>query len=161
MDARSAEPITSMAFSIQSTFAKAGIKLEILPGDGKQTLTKYRVRRHDIYLGDWGSDYMDPHTNAGTFARNPDNSDDVKFKPLAWRNAWDIPEMIKKVDAAVLERDTAKCAQMYLDIQRERQQVSPFVIMFQDIEVVAERANVRNFILGPSFDSNFYQYTTK
>nr|WP_319392512.1 ABC transporter substrate-binding protein [uncultured Desulfobacter sp.] len=161
MDVRSAEPVNSMALSIQSTFAKAGIKLEIIPGDGKQTLTKYRARKHDIYIGDWGPDYMDPHTNADTFARNPDNSDDAAFKPLAWRNAWDIPEMTKKTDAAVLEKDTAKRARMYEELQREHQQTSPFVIMFQDIEVVAEPANVKNFILGPTFDSNFYRYTTK
>ncbi|WP_286819728.1 ABC transporter substrate-binding protein [Desulfobacter sp. UBA2225] len=161
MDTRNTEPVTSMALSIQSTFAKVGIKLEIIPGDGKQTLTKYRARRHDIYIGDWGPDYMDPHTNADAFARNPDNADDAKSKPLAWRNAWDIPEMTKKADAAVLERDTAKRARMYMDLQRQHQQISPFVIMFQDIEVVAERADVNNFILGPSFDSNFYRYTTK
>jgi peptide/nickel transport system substrate-binding protein len=150
-----------MALSIQSTFAKAGIKLEIIPGDGKQTLTKYRARNHDIYIGDWGPDYMDPHTNADTFARNPDNSDGAKFKTLAWRNAWDIPEMTKKADAAVLEKDTANRARMYQELQREHQRTSPFVIMFQNIEVVAERANVNHFILGPSFDSNFYRYTTK
>lgn len=161
MDTRNTEPVTSMALSIQSTFAKAGIKLEIIPGDGKQTLTKYRARNHDIFIIDWGPDYMDPHTNAGTFARNPDNSDNAKFKTLAWRNAWDIPQMTQKTAAAVLERDTAKRVQMYRDLQREHQQTSPFVIMFQSIEVVAERANVEHFILGPSFDSNFYRYTTK
>ncbi len=161
MDTRNNEPTTSMAIAIQGTFAQAGIKLEIIPGEGKQTLTKYRARNHDIYIGRWGPDYMDPHTNADTFARNPDNSDNAKSKPLAWRNAWAIPEMTKKADAAVLERDTAKRAQMYLDLQREHQQVSPFVIMFQDIEIFAKRANVNGFILGPSFDSNFYQYVTK
>ncbi len=69
--------------------------------------------------------------------------------------------MTKKADAAVLERDTNKRAEMYLDLQREHQQVSPFVIMFQDIEILSARSNVKGFILGPSFDSNFYQYTTK
>jgi peptide/nickel transport system substrate-binding protein len=69
--------------------------------------------------------------------------------------------MTKKADAAVLEMDTAKRADMYLDLQREHQQVSPFVIMFQDIEIFSKRANVNGFILGPSFDSNFYQYVTK
>ncbi|NNF45260.1 MAG: ABC transporter substrate-binding protein [Desulfofustis sp.] len=161
MDTRNTEPTTSMALSIQSTFAQAGVKLEIIPGEGKQTLTKYRARNHDIYIGRWGPDYMDPHTNADTFARNPDNSDDAKSKPLAWRNAWDIPEMTKRADAAVLEKDTKKRADMYLEIQREHQQVSPFVIMFQDIEILGKRANVDGFVLGPSFDSNFYQYTTK
>jgi len=161
MDTRNSEPTTSMALAIQATLAQAGIKLEIIPGEGKQTLTKYRARNHDIYIGRWGPDYMDPHTNADTFARNPDNSDDAKSKPLAWRNAWDIPEMTKKADAAVLENDAAKRAEMYLELQREHQQVSPFVIMFQDIEILGKRANVDGFVLGPSFDSNFYQFTTK
>jgi peptide/nickel transport system substrate-binding protein len=161
MDTRNSEPTTSMALAIQGTLALANIKLEIIPGEGKQTLTKYRSRTHDIYIGNWGPDYMDPHTNADTFARNPDNSDDASAKPLAWRNAWDIPEMTKKADAAVLERDTAKRAEMYLALQREHQQVSPFVIMFQDIEILGQRANVDGFIIGPSFDSNFYHSITK
>ena len=161
MDTRNNEPTTSMALAIQASLAQAGIRLEIIPGEGKQTLTKYRARKHDIYIGRWGPDYMDPHTNADTFARNPDNSDNAKSKPLAWRNAWAIPEMTKKADAAVLESDGAKRAEMYLALQREHQQVSPFVIMFQDIEIMARRSNVNGFILGPSFDSNFYHLTTK
>ncbi len=161
METRNNEPTTSMALAIQATLALAGIKLEIIPGEGKQTLTKYRARTHDIYIGRWGPDYMDPHTNADTFARNPNNADDAKSKPLAWRNAWDIPEMTKKADAAVLERDAKKRAEMYLELQREHQQASPFVIMFQEIEIFSKRANVNGFVLGPSFDSNFYQHTTK
>jgi peptide/nickel transport system substrate-binding protein len=161
MDTRNTSPIIDMAQAIQGSFAQAGVKLEIIPGDGKQTLTKYRARNHDIYIGRWGPDYQDPHTNADTFARNPDNSDDAKSKPLAWRNAWDIPEMTKLADAAVLERDPAKRAEMYLNIQREHQQVSPFVIMFQDIEVTAMRSNVNGFVIGPSFDDNKYDGVTK
>ena len=161
MDTRNTTLITSMAQSIQATFAKAGVKLEIIPGDGKQTLTKYRARNHDIYIGRWGPDYQDPHTNADTFARNPDNSDEAKSKPLAWRNSWDIPDMTSQADAAVLESDPSKRATMYLDIQKQHQQSSPFVIMFQDIEVSAMRNNVNGLILGPSFDSNFYTKVTK
>ena len=161
MDTRNTSPTLDMAQAIQATMAQAGVTIEILPMDGKQALTKYRARNHDIYIGRWGPDYQDPHTNADTFARNPDNADDAKSKPLAWRNAWDIPEMTKKADAAVKERDAAKRADMYLEIQREHQQTSPFVIMFQETEIAAERADVENFILGPSFDSNFYRYVTK
>ncbi|MGD9017098.1 MAG: ABC transporter substrate-binding protein, partial [Desulfobacterales bacterium] len=63
--------------------------------------------------------------------------------------------------AAVKEKDPAKRARMYQEIQREHQETSPFVIMFQDIEVAAEGANVKGFVLGPSFDSNFYRFVTK
>lgn len=161
MDTRNNFPTLDMAQSIQSTFAQGGVELEIIPMDGKQALTKYRARNHEIYIGRWGPDYQDPHTNADTFAKNIDNSDNAKAKPLAWRNAWDIPEMSKKTDAAVQERDPAKRKQMYLDIQKVHQAESPFVIMFQDIEMAAERASVKDFILGPSFDSNFYRFVTK
>ncbi|MCO5126458.1 MAG: ABC transporter substrate-binding protein, partial [Rhodobacteraceae bacterium] len=161
MDTRNTPEITGIAQAIQQTMAQAGIQMELIPGDGQQTLTKYRARNHDIYIGRWGPDYQDPHTNADTFARNPDNGDDAASKPLAWRNAWDIPDMTKLADAAVLESDPEKRAQMYIDIQREHQQTSPFVIMFQEIEVSAMRSNVNGFIVGPSFNDNNYAHVTK
>ncbi|WP_343116065.1 ABC transporter substrate-binding protein [Ostreiculturibacter nitratireducens] len=161
MDTRNTPDITGIAQAIQQTMAQAGIKLELIPGDGQQTLTKYRARNHDIYIGRWGPDYQDPHTNADTFARNPDNSDEAASKPLAWRNAWDIPEMTAEADAAVLEPDAGKRAEMYLALQRQHQEVSPFVIMFQEIEVIGRRKNVQGFVIGPSFDSNNYAGVTK
>jgi peptide/nickel transport system substrate-binding protein len=161
MDTRNTPEITAMGQAIQQTMAMAGIKMELIPGDGQQTLTKYRARNHDIYIGRWGPDYQDPHTNADTFARNPDNSDDAASKPLAWRNAWDIPEMTAKADAAVLEADADKRAAMYVELQREHQETSPFVIMFQEIEVLARRKNVEGFIVGPSFNDNSFKAVTK
>ncbi|KJV07941.1 ABC transporter substrate-binding protein, partial [Elstera litoralis] len=161
MDVRNVSPYADVAQAVQASWAKAGVKLELIPGDGKQTLTKYRARSHDIYIGDWGPDYQDPHTNAETFAINLDNSDGTKAKTLAWRNTWDIPEMSKKTLSAVEERDAAKRAAIYLDIQKEHLAVSPFVVMFQQIEVAAHPANVKGFIIGPSFDVNLYSQITK
>jgi len=161
LDTRSSEPSASIALALQSTFAAVGIRLEILPGEGKQILTKYRNRSHDIFLGSWGPDYMDPHSNAETFASNPDNSDTSPYKTMAWRNSWDIPEMTQQVEAAVMERDSQKRVQMYHELQRTHQQDSPFVFMFQEIEILAERSSVKGFELGPTFDSNFYRSITK
>ena len=155
MDTRNTSPVIDIAQVLQGTWAQAGIDLEILPGDNKQTLTKYRARTHDIYIGRWGPDYQDPHTNADTFTSNPDNEGDHSGK-LAWRNAWDIPELTAKTAAAVLEQDAQKRAQMYEELQREVQERGPFVIMFQDIELIALRANVEGMIWGPSFDDNRY-----
>src|SRR4029079_1494970 len=161
MDVRSGQPTTGMAESIQQTLGQAGIKLEIIPGDGKQTLTKYRARNHDIYIGQWGQDYFDPNSNAQTFASNPDNSDNTKFKTLSWRNDWDIPELTKKTEAALLERNADKRAQMYQELEKAVLDTSPFVIIHQQLEVGAYRANLKNFQLGPSFDTNFVGTITK
>ena len=60
MDTRNTNEITAMAQAIQQTMGDAGITMELIPGDGQQTLTKYRARNHDIYIGRWGPDYQDP-----------------------------------------------------------------------------------------------------
>jgi peptide/nickel transport system substrate-binding protein len=156
MDVRNTSPSVDIAQAIQASWAKAGIKLELLPGDGKQVITKYRARNHDVMLLQWGADYQDPHSNAETFAMNTDNTDASKSKTLAWRNSWDIPDMTKQTAAAVRERDAKKRQAMYEAIQREHQRVSPFIIMFQEIEVAAHGKNVDGFVIGPSFENNLY-----
>ena len=156
MDVRNTSPNTDIAQAIQASWGKAGIKLELLPGDGKQVITKYRARNHDVMLLQWGPDYQDPHSNAETFAMNVDNTDASKSKTLAWRNSWDIPDMTKQTQAAVKERDAKKRETMYQQIQHEHQKVSPFIVMFQQIEVSAHTKGVDGFVMGPSFENNLY-----
>ena len=161
MDTRNTPEITGIAQAIQQTMAQAGIQIELIPGDGKQTLTKYRARTHDIYIGVWGPDYQDPNSNAQGFVSNPDNADTSKVKTLAWRNDWDIPDLTKQTDAALLEPDAAKRAVMYQDLQQKALDTSPFVIMFQQVEVFGIRKNVDGVIIGPSFNDNGFYATTK
>ncbi|WP_137131430.1 ABC transporter substrate-binding protein [Rhizobium sp. FY34] len=161
MDVRNTQPVTGIAEAVQQTLAQAGIKLEIIPGDGKQTLTKFRARTHDIYIGQWGSDYFDPNSNAETFTSNYDNSDQGKTKTLAWRNAWDVPELTKKSQSALLEKDSAKRAAIYQGLQKEVLETSPFVVIFQQVEVAGYSAKLKDFKLGPSFDTNFVYTISK
>ncbi len=154
LDMRTVQPYIGITEAFQQTAKRAGIDIEILPGDGKQTLTKYRARTHDIYIGTWGADYWDPHTNA-TFVQNPDNADDAKTKPLAWRNAWNTPESTKRADAAVLERDGGKRRAMYDEMQSDFRKNSPFVMLFQQTEVAAMRSDVQGFKIGSTSDSTY------
>jgi len=159
---REAQERIEIAQSLQNTFAQAGIKSKITVGTGKQTLSKYRAREFQIYVGAWGPDYPDPNTNAATFAVNPDNSDAAKATGLlAWRNAWSIPEMSKATEAAVQEGDRDKRAAMYEAIEREHQKIAPFVVMFQKIEQTGRRANVKNFSVGAAISKAAYWAVTK
>ena len=160
-DVRNTQPVTGIAESFQQTAAKAGIKVDIIPGDGKQTLTKYRARQHDLYIGQWGSDYFDPNSNAETFSSNPNNADDAKTKTLAWRNAWDIPELTKETQSALLETDAAKRAAIYEDLQKKVLADGPFVNIFQQVEVAGYNKKLKGFKLGPSFDTNFVNTVSK
>ncbi|TCP85055.1 peptide/nickel transport system substrate-binding protein [Rhizobium sp. PP-CC-2G-626] len=161
MDVRSNQPTTGIAESIQQTAAQAGIKIDIIPGDGKQTITKFRARTHDIYIGVWGQDYFDPNSNAETFTINYDNSDEGKNKTLAWRNAWDVPDLTEQTKAALLEKDPTKRADIYKGLQKAVLDRGPFVVIYQQTEVAGVRKDVQNFKLGPSFDTTFLGGVTK
>lgn len=154
MDMRTVQPVQGITEAFQQTAKQAGIDIEIIPGDGKQILTKYRARTHDLVIGQWGADYWDPHTNA-TFVQNPDKADDAKTKPLAWRNSWNIPELTKKADTAVLERDTGKRKALYEQMQAEFRKDSPFIMLFQQVEVAAMRKEVTGLKIGPTSDTTY------
>ncbi|MBT55937.1 MAG: ABC transporter substrate-binding protein [Mameliella sp.] len=159
---RDAQERLDIAQSLQNTWGMIGCDVELIVGTGAQTLDRYRAREHDIYLGAWGPDYPDPNTNAGTFAVNPDNSDAAGATGLlAWRNAWGIPEMSEQTLAAVVENDTDKRREMYLALQAEHQKVSPFGVMFQQIEQNGMGASVENFVAGGATTAVSYWVITK
>ncbi|MCO5063408.1 MAG: ABC transporter substrate-binding protein [Rhizobiaceae bacterium] len=162
MDVRSQQPVSGVAEAIQATAAQAGIKIEIIPGDFKTILTKYRARQHDMAILQWGVDYWDPNSNAETFASNPNNADDSMNKTLAWRNAWDVPaDMQQTVKDALTERDPDNRSEMYADLQQKVRDNGPFVLLWQEIEVAGLRKNIQGFQLGPTFDTNFVAPVTK
>jgi peptide/nickel transport system substrate-binding protein len=140
-----------LAASLQNTMAKAGINLILKVADNKTTLTHYRASEHDIYLGQWGSDYQDPHSNTDGYLNSP----------LAKRNQWQSPERAAAVTAARDEKDATKRAQMYMDLQKMALEESPYVILFQQVETIALRKNVNGFVVGPSFDLDLYKDVTK
>lgn len=162
LDVINSAPFTDMAASLQQTFAPAGINFEILPGTGSQVITKYRARTHQGMLLYWGPDFLDTHSNAKAFAYNADNSDDKYVSTTTWRNAWMPPAaMNTETMAALAEQDTDKRNAMYLDLQKQVQAESPFVIMFQAIKQVAMADNVSGFVNGASSDYVYYRLVTK
>ena len=118
-----------------------------------------------MILAPWSPDYVDPHSNADAFARNPDNRRDANLTGvLAWRNAWARDEFNEAVVRARNELDPALRAQLYRDLQRRLQSEGPYVIMFQQteqVEQVARRRNVAGFATGPAFDQVWYRTVEK
>nr|WP_298681723.1 ABC transporter substrate-binding protein [uncultured Dongia sp.] len=151
MDTTNKTETRLLSASIQNTMAKAGINVIIKLADNKTTLTKYRASQHDIYIGQWGSDYQDPHSNAEGYL----------MAPLAKRNVWQLPENETAVLAARDEKDNTKRAAMYMDLQKKALETSPYIIMFQQIETAAILNNVKGFVIGPTFDLNLYANVTK
>ena len=74
----------------------------------------------------------------------------------AWRNAWRDEAMNKAVDAALLERDDKKRAELYETMQREFQKQAPLIMLFERVEIAAHRANVSGFFIGVTSQSDRY-----
>ncbi len=161
LDVRNAADRMEMAQSIQNTFGQAGITVELNIGDGAEQLKRYRARQHDGTLQSWGPDYPDPQTNAGSFAWNPDNTDEGAVGTLAWRNAYDPGPLNAAVDAAVQEGDAAKRKAMYEEMQVTHRETSPFIVMFQIGYQTGMRASVGSFYTGGATDSAAYWTVTK
>lgn len=160
-DAPNTSPYIDIAQAIQATFGQAGIEVELVQADQKQILTKYRARNHDMVVMYWSPDYMDPHSTTDYFAANPDNSDEGTAKTIAWRNAWDIPELTRQTAIAAQELDTEVREQEYLKLQKQVQDDSAYVVMFQQLEQTVMRANVDGFVSGPTFDTVTYAGVSK
>jgi peptide/nickel transport system substrate-binding protein len=162
LDAPNFAPFTNLAQSVQSTFAQAGIKVNIVSSEMAPMLTKYRAREHQALMVYWGPDYMDPHTNADGFVTNIDNTDAATGgKPLAWRNTWQDEALVKATADAAKERDEEKRKAAYIELQKAVLDQGPYIIMFQSTSQRADRANVAGFVQGSSSDVTYYNLTTK
>ena len=150
-------PYLDIAQALQGSFAKGGVKVELLPGISSEVSTKVKAHQYEAVLTSWGPDYFDPNTNAAAFAYNPEDGS----KTLAWRSNWHIPELSKQTLAATAESDNAKRVELYQKMQREVQQSSPFVIGLQARQLIALRDNLKGYQQGINPDMVFYSQVSK
>ncbi|GKW25743.1 ABC transporter substrate-binding protein [Pectobacterium polonicum] len=131
-------PYTDIAQALQASFAKADIDLQIQPVTEADLWSKMRGRNFQSIFIYWGADYVDPNTNASTFAYNvPDGP-----KTLAWRVGWDIPELSKETRAAAAAGTSQQRSALYEKLQKTVQDSSPYVVTLQDHRLVALRKNI-------------------
>jgi len=161
LDHQSDPPWGDVAQVIQQNLAAIGIRVRLLAGEFRQVITKTRARQHELAMLRWGSDYMDPHSNAQTFCMNEDNSDNATDRTVAWRSSWQDKDLTDRALANVKEQDAAKRVREYERMQRDHQDRSPFAIMLQQVEVAAMRKNVSGFEIGPLSDRTVYADITK
>ena len=162
IDTLTSPPFPAIARALGETFAAAGIEARVATWEGAELWPRYRAREHELILAPWSPDYVDPHSNADAFARNPDNRAEANLTGvLAWRNAWSREEYNAAVVRARNELDPERRAQLYRDLQRRLQREGPYVIMFQQTEQMARRRGAAGLVTGPAFDQIWYRTVAK
>ncbi|CUU25359.1 putative ABC transport system, periplasmic solute-binding protein precursor [Duffyella gerundensis] len=150
-------PYTDVAQALQASFAQADIHIDIQPVAEADLWGKMRARNFQAIFTYWGADYIDPNTNASTFAYNVPNGP----KTLAWRVGWTIPALSQQTRAAAAESDVAQRRERYRTLQTEVQQNSPYVVMLQGKKLVALRDNVQGAAQGIGATMLYYDQVSK
>ena len=153
-------PQIDIAQSVQQTIVQAGVKVNIVATDQKQLVKEFRARKRMATVISWTPDYLDPHTNASTFAFNDNDSDDAPH-PLAWRCHYFDPALNAKTTAAVKEVDPEKRKAMYEELQKIVTDEGAYILMFPPANEVASRANVKGYKPGIVDDLYFFRTITK
>jgi len=150
-------PNNDVAQALQASFAQADIHIDIQPVAEADLWGKMRARNFQAIFTYWGADYIDPNTNASTFAYNVPNGP----KTLAWRVGWTIPALSQQTRAAAAESDVAQRRERYRTLQTEVQQNSPYVVMLQGKKLVALRDNVQGAAQGIGASMLYYDQVSK
>ena len=161
LDHPSVAPFADWAVAIQANLAEVGIKANLIAGESRQVITKTRARQHQIAMVRWGSDYMDPHSNAETFNINTDNTEAQKNRTLAWRSSWKDDDFTQRAIEAQKEPDSARRIALYERLERDHQERSPFVILAQQVEVAAMKKGTTGLELALLSDRSKYTGVSK
>lgn len=159
IDTANSFPSLDVAQALQASFARGGVRLEVLPATGGQVLAKFRARNHQLFIGIWGLGYPDPHYNADSFAHNPPGRENPG--KLTWRNGWDIPGLTARTEAAMAERDVNARAAIYRQIQEEFVGTSPFAVFAQQQVQAVVRNNVTGYMASSPGLSAIYWLAQK
>jgi peptide/nickel transport system substrate-binding protein len=142
-------PYPDIAQAMQADLAQIGIHVELLAGEYAQVLAKRRARKHQMQIGRFAADHLDPSSFVSYFVPNVDDTDGAKVHNGAWNNHFVNAKLTAASLAADKELDPAKRLAIYGQIQRDFWDAAPFIFMLQKRNVAATRPGVTGLTLGP------------
>lgn len=146
-------PLPDVAAKMKEDLAQIKIDVDVKVLRNADILAVYRAQKHQMAIQRWGADYPDPDNLAKAFA-------DFDSRVLAWRNQWDHP-VKAKVKQAVLERDPAKRAALYAEIQKTVLDEGPYAIFAYPLRLIAMRTNVKGVDPSPLYETYDLSNATK
>ncbi|MCW3473290.1 ABC transporter substrate-binding protein [Limobrevibacterium gyesilva] len=161
LDYISASPFADLAQAIQGNLADIGIRVRMMPGEGRQVLSRYRARQTDMVLTRWGSDFLDPHNNVDFVLFNPDNTENSRTRNAAWRNGFQDAEVNRKILAAKVEPNPEKRLDAYRELQRYDWEHGPNVWLLQEVETTVTNRRTSGLHVGLLFDGTQYRQLQK
>jgi len=139
-----------IAEHIQQNAAKVGVTIAIERMATSQLLSRMRGRNFQTAISRNFSDMPDAHDWASKLIRNPDNRASAGLvQSFAWKMCFYSADANQRIDAALIEGDATRRAQMYEGLQRTMMQEGPAAYLFQPIVLDGVRKNLHNWRRSP------------
>lgn len=134
---------STIAAKIQNDVKQIGLNLKIQQIQQSELLNTYRAQKGQIVLINWGPDFPDPDGNVTPFVN-------YAAKSIAWRNAWESPDLGKLSQQAAAEQDTTKRADLYKQITERVFHEGPYAVLYQPTRTFGVRKNIQGFSYDPA-----------
>jgi peptide/nickel transport system substrate-binding protein len=132
----------TLGAKLQSDLQQIGLQLNIKQIQFSELLNIYREQKGQLVLANWGPDFPDPDGNVTPFTNYDAQS-------IAWRNAWEAPEIAELGKQAAVEQDQAKRAELYKQLTERVLHEGPYAILYQPTTAYGVRANIQGFQPDP------------
>jgi len=154
-------PYPDLAQHIQANAAKVGFKLNLVQMSYGQVVQRHRGRNFDMTMSAYYITVQDAHGFVEQMAFNPDNSAEAKGNAQypSWRASFFDQWFNDMTNKALLERDSAKRAEMYKEIQVKHMAEGPFAYLFQTFRVIGLNNAVKDIKVNE--DRVWYATATK
>ncbi len=148
----STQEFLDSATAIQGTLAQAGIKAEIITGDGGQIYGAMRDRQFALLVGRGGGGQQPhPDSNLRALVYNPDNSKEAGLTNFqSWRTSYMDAELNAAIEAALVERDDATQIKEYEQIQQMiDEKVTAIQPYSERVVTAAYQSDVSGVVIDP------------
>jgi peptide/nickel transport system substrate-binding protein len=143
---------SDLAAKLQSDWAQIGVNVDIKQVSFAELLDAYRAQKSVLALLYWGPDFADPDTNVTPFTNYDAHS-------IAWRNAWNDPDIGAKAHDAALMTDQAAREAAYKEITEYVLHNGPYAVLYQPAALFGVRNTVQGFAWNPMGFADFWTIT--
>jgi len=143
---------SDLAAKLQSDWAQIGVNVDIKQVSFAELLDAYRAQKSVLALLYWGPDFADPDTNVTPFTNYDAHS-------IAWRNAWNDPDIGAKAHDAALMTDQAAREAAYKEITEYVLHNGPYAVLYQPAALFGVRNTVQGFDWNPMGFADFWTIT--
>jgi peptide/nickel transport system substrate-binding protein len=154
----SSDATLPIAEALQASSRAAGIDLNLVPGEFTPA---FRERKFEVLVGNSGARLPDPFAVATQYAYNPDNRDEARLGSYyLWRVGQQNEDLNKLVDQSMRERDGAKRADLFKQMDDIYSKMDPgLVIFFQRTDPYVVQKNVKGYAGHTTWSTRWHAVT--